>query len=64
MSNEAYKWLKEWVKSGEWSIEASGDGVCHLCLNLSRSHVSVEFRKHMTEVIEAAERGGINERGV
>ena len=62
MSNEAYKWLNEWIKSGEWSIEATGDGVCHLRLSLSRSRVSSDFREHMVKLIQAAERGGINDK--
>lgn len=61
MSNEAYRWLKEWIEYGESSIEATGDGVVHLRLSLWRSRVSDVFRDDMLRLLNAAERGGIND---
>jgi hypothetical protein len=59
MTNEAYKWLSEWVeKGGYWSIDSNA-GVWQLLLYNARSHSgNVEiFRGELRQLLADAEVG-------
>ena len=62
--NEAYKILKKLSKfAGNWHHYSNAE-VWNLYVNSERktSEYSVELRKSLKELLEAAERGGINEK--
>jgi hypothetical protein len=59
MTNEAYKWLNEWVENGGlWGNDTSA-GVWYLYLNNARSYSNgyVGFRQDMRKLIFYAELG-------
>lgn len=63
MKNEAHEWLREWVtKGGIWNFEEFGDlWYISLVGNRSESMDFVKFRDDMKRLLDAAERGGLNE---
>ena len=60
--NEVYNWLKDWQEGGNWYIYSHA-GVWHISLSpdISYSINDAGLRNQIKELLEAAERGSINE---
>ena len=59
MTNQAEKWLREWVESGGYWYRFSNAGVWGLSMSLARSgsYIKVGFRDEMRQLLADAEAG-------